>query len=94
MSQLDGKRFANAVAPHHIQKMEKPATNWTMTVLYLVPIVGLPILAAVGAFALAVGRASGFVMEGDADQATTWRRIAEAIRELQRLRPEAGEAVH
>jgi hypothetical protein len=48
----------------------------------------------VGAFALAVGRASGFVMEGDADQATTWRRIAEAIRELQRLQPEAGEAVH
>jgi hypothetical protein len=32
--------------------MEKPATNWTMTVLYLVPIVGLPILAAVGAFLL------------------------------------------
>jgi len=47
-----------------------------------------------GAFAHAAGRASGFVMEGDADQAITWQRIADAIRELQRLRPGAGETVH
>jgi hypothetical protein len=46
------------------------------------------------AFGHAAGCASGFVMEGDADQAITWQRIADAIRELQRLRPGAGETVH
>ena len=29
-----------------------PVTNRTMTILYLVPIVGLPVLVAVGAFLL------------------------------------------
>ena len=47
-----------------------------------------------GAFAHAAGRASGFVMEGAADQAITWQRIADAVRELQRLRPGAGETLH
>ena len=42
----------------------------------------------------AAGRAAGFAIEGDADQAKTWKRIVEAIRELQRLQRGEGEAVH
>jgi hypothetical protein len=70
-SRLDGERFANTVAPHHIEKMEKPATNWTMTVLYLVPIVGLPILAAVGAFLLLTSTRPDDVPVRSADPAYT-----------------------
>ncbi len=47
-----------------------------------------------GALSHATGRAAGFALEGDADQAKTWKRIVEAVRELQRLRRGEGEAVH
>jgi hypothetical protein len=48
----------------------------------------------VGALSHAAGRAAGFAAEGDAQQAKTWRRIANAIRELQRFKRAEGEAVH
>jgi hypothetical protein len=53
------------------EEMEKPATNWTMTVLYLVPIVGLPILAAVGAFLLLTSTRPDDVPVRSADPAYT-----------------------
>jgi hypothetical protein len=54
--------------------MEKPATNWTMTVLYLVPIVGLPLLAAVGAFLLLTSTRPEDVPVRSADPAYTRTR--------------------
>jgi len=69
-----GERLANTAARHHIEKMEKPATNWTMTVLYLVPIVGLPIVAAVGAFLLLTSTRPDDVPVRSADPAYTRTR--------------------
>ena len=46
------------------------------------------------ALSYAAGRAADFAMKGDQPSALAWKRIVEAIRELQRVQRGEGEAVH
>ena len=46
------------------------------------------------ALSYAAGKAADFAFKGDQQGALTWKRILEAIRELQRLQRGESEAVH
>jgi hypothetical protein len=46
------------------------------------------------ALSYAAGKAADFAFKGDQQGALTWKRIVEAIRELQRCQRGQGEAVH